>query len=595
MTRRSSIASLLPLLALLACDASSTAPVLERAGDETAEIFGDVVPGMTITPFMPYPDGYRFSNYGGAVDWDLFSSVFGGNVAPWSIFDWDFFINVFARRYGGGQCYGFGVTAAMFYKGDYGPHPSFFQRGAEITYDIPQQTRGDSAKVLDEDIERHISKYHFFQYSQEIRDYSTGLYLPEGSDQFIAPLEAAQAAAWEESWVLFFQGDWGGHVVNVVGVRRTTEGVVISIYDNNNPYREDTNNPGVREFLVLPDQYVYGSRVIEAAGAYPASPHERDFLDKWWGAVGPEDLWEWLSRPLDPDMFIVHIDEFGRRLGRTASAVFDDIPDAFRVRSYTGAINPDWVEPEEYRLPPGPYSVELMNSPDGTLAYQLFAGDVLFSVDASGQGAGWTSIRSFPDRKGFVLQPQVPLEIQQLRMARALDPTEERAMDVGALSLPADASLSVVPTAEVEAFDVILEGATGVPVELTLTEASSQGRVTLPLTGIQLEEGASVRVEPWNWSRLAEMPVQLRTRMASGEEVLKVHNVTPAGFRSLLDDLVGSEDLPNRGIANSIWRQAQIRPRQALENHLGSLVSDGVVSQEISELILATVEAMGRS
>ena len=291
-------------------------------------------------------------------------------------------------------------------------------------------------------------------------------------------------------------------------------------------------------------------------------------------------------------MFIVHIDEMGRRLGRTAGAEFDDIPRAFRVRSYTGAVDPDWVEQEEYRLPPGPYVVELMSSPGGTLAYQLFAGDVLFSVDARAQGSGWANIQSLPDQKGFALQPRVPLEIQKLQVARALSPTEERAMDVGALSLPVDASLAVVPTPEVKAFDVLLEGATGVGLDLTLTAASPEGRISLPLTGIQLEEGASLRVEPWSWGRLAEMPVVLRTRLPGGPELLKVRNVTPSGFRDLLDDLVTSGDLPNRGIANSIWRQGQIGPGQALENHLGSLVSEGVISPETSELIRATVEDM---
>jgi hypothetical protein len=74
--------------------------------------------------------------------------------------------------------------------------------------------------------------------------------------------------------------------------------------------------------------------------------------------------------------------------------------------------------------------------------------------------------------------------------------------------------------------------------------------------------------------------------------VLRVRNSTPSGFRALLDDLVASGDLPNRGIANSIWRQAQIGPSQALQNHLRSLVSEGVVSPEVSELIQATVDAM---
>ena len=85
-------------------------------------------------------------------------------------------------------------------------------------------------------------------------------------------------------------------------------------WNNNAPFDPVNNNPGWRDFVIGPDDL--GAPNINLIAIDRISTNELDHIQKWWGDVSFEEFWEWLSRPLDPDIFVVHLDDLGRRLGR---------------------------------------------------------------------------------------------------------------------------------------------------------------------------------------------------------------------------------------------------------------------------------------
>ncbi len=582
------------LLLLLACEPNTTAPPTEPQAVDVAgsvvagDIGGDFGPFPIDFPFMPYPDGYRFRNFGGAGDWPLFSEIFGGNVSIWSILDLDFYNNTFLPIFGGGQCYGFAITAGMFYRNTF--HPSHFQRGAEVTYEILRITGNE----LDEDIERHIEKYWFMWSGREMHAHRVWAETPEEAEEIMDLVEEEFAAGWTDPWVLsFWRSNGGAHTVNILNLTRTDAGGIFKIWDNNAPFNQVTNNPGWRDFHFGPDGFTYGSQDIVEVAIDRISVNELKHIEKWWGDVSWEDFWVWISRPIDPNMYVVHIDNLERRLGETASAAFDEIPDAFRVRRPAGLPDPDpdWLEPVEYRLPPGNYTVELMNPTTGQLDYHLLAGDALFSLAATGSGPAAARITSLQEARAFTLEPQDPLEGVEMRVAVALSGEEERALDVSGLSLPADRSLLLGPTEGAGGFSLTLNGVEAASVNLLLTEATPSGPLTQALSSVQLTEGAPLELEPWDWVRLSAMPVFTRTYLGDGSILLRAYNATPLNLGQLLEDMVASGAIPTAGIATSIRQQAALAPSQALINHLESLVAEGRLTQGTADLILVTAEA----
>jgi hypothetical protein len=128
--------------------------------------------------------------------------------------------------------------------------------------------------------------------------------------------------------------------------------------------------------------------------------------------------------------------------------------------------------------------------------------------------------------------------------------------------------------------------------DLLLTEASPSGPVSLALPGVELLDGAALQLEPWDWTRLTGMPVFSRAYMGDGRVVLRAHNATGPSVRQLLDDMLSSGAIPNRGLANSILRQIDLAPIQALANHLESLVAEGRITAGTADLILVAAEAV---
>ena len=63
----------------------------------------------------------------------------------------------------------------------------------------------------------------------------------------------------------------------------------------------------------------------------------------------------------------------------------------------------------------------------------------------------------------------------------------------------------------------------------------------------------------------------------------------PTTLAELLDQMVADGRLPNRGLANSILKQAQNAPSKTLTNHLTSLVAHEVITQQAMDEILAMV------
>lgn len=62
-------------------------------------------------------------------------------------------------------------------------------------------------------------------------------------------------------------------------------------------------------------------------------------------------------------------------------------------------------------------------------------------------------------------------------------------------------------------------------------------------------EGATLELEPWDWDQLVEMPVFLETSRPDGSRFLQAYNATAANFEELIDDMVATGALPNRGVA----------------------------------------------
>ena len=468
-------------LLFLACEPDLAAPPVEPQTSEvsglvvTGETVGDFGPFPIVYPFMPFPDGYRFSNFGGTGDWMLFSDIFGGSVSFWSILDRDYYTNSFLPGFGGGQCYGFAITAGMFYRNTV--HPSHFQERAHYAFDVNR----DTGSELDEDIELHIEKHWFMWNGRETHAQRVFAETQAEAEEILDLVEAEFQTGWNDPWVLsFWSSGGGGHTVNILNLARTEGGGIFTVWDNNAPFNNETNNPGWREFHFGPDGFTYGSRDIVSVAIERISPNELDHIEKWWGDLSREEFWEWVSRPIDPDMFVVHIDNLERRLGHTAGAVFDEIPDAFRVRRPGGLLDPDpdWLEPVEYRLPPGEYTVELMNPSTGQLDYRLLAGDALFSLAATGSGPAAARITSLQEARAFALEPQDPLEGVEIQVAVALSGEEERALDVSGLSLPANRSLIWEPTEGAAGFRLSLGGMDAASVNLRLTEASPLGPLT---------------------------------------------------------------------------------------------------------------------
>ncbi|MBT8398703.1 MAG: hypothetical protein HKO65_04505 [Gemmatimonadetes bacterium] len=580
------------LCALLACEPPTTAPALD-SGSETGPPTGLAMESNGLVPitypFMPYPDGYQFKNFGGAGDWMLFSEVFGGTVNIWSPMDWDYYVNSFLPGFGGGQCYGFAITAGMFYRNTV--HPSFYQRGASHTFEIPQITRGGGDLSLDEEIERHIEKHWFMWRAKEIKPHRVWAKNIEEAAEIIDLVEAELKAGWQDPWVLSFWTPSVAHTVNIVGMERTDDGAMFRIWDNNTPYRDETNSPGWREFQFGPDGFTYGTREITRIAIDRISPNELAHIRKWWGDVDFDEFWVWVSRVIDPDMFAIHIDELGRRLGSTASAEFDEIPEASRLRYPAGLPDADWLEPTEYHLPPGDYTVQLSNPNTGALDYRLFAGDALFAMNAVGQTPSSVRITSLQEARAFTLDPESILESAEVRLVRVLSAEEERALDVTDLSLPINASLSLASVDGARAFEVRLSGMDASLTGLMLTEASPAGPISLVLPTIDLIDGATMQVEPWDWTRLTSMPVFNRTYLGDGQVVLRAHHATFQNFRQLLEDMVASGAIPVPGIANSLRRQMERAPIRALINHLESLVAEGSITGGVADLILAAAEA----
>ncbi len=596
MVRARTLFVLTPLLLLLACDAPPTAPVvnsepgladsINASGNGLRASFG---PFPITYPFMPYPDGYQFRNYGGAGDWELYADIFGGHVHLWSLADMAYFNDTFVPAYGNGVCYGFAVTAGMFYRDVFGPHQSLFQRGATDTWEITQATRGGGGLALDEGIERHISKYYFFQVSPQIWRQRIRK-SPAGGERLVEAVEAAQEAGWEDPWVLGFTGPWGGHAVNILNVERTETGATFTVWDNNAPFSE-TNNPGFRKFHWSPDEFTYGTREIARASVRAVSPHERDHVDKWWGAPRFSDFYVLVSRVLDPGVLVVHTDVFGQRLGRTSAAVFDEIPGGEEVTLLTGVLNDDWQAPVLYHLPLGDYTVDLLSPETGNLAYQLFAGDAMFSVETSGTGPSTGRVSNFLEERTFAFETRDPIEGLRARLVRVLSDEEERALTISGLPLPADGLLRITPSADASRFNVVLEGDEVAPCDLSLIEITPAGAISQTLPAVKLFEGASLSVEPWDWSRLTEMPIFVRTLMPDASVFLRAYNATAMNLDELLDDMAASGAIPTRGIATSIRKQVERAPDDALINHLESLVAEGKIARETADLILATAEA----
>lgn len=63
----------------------------------------------------------------------------------------------------------------------------------------------------------------------------------------------------------------------------------------------------------------------------------------------------------------------------------------------------------------------------------------------------------------------------------------------------------------------------------------------------------------------------------------------PTTLAELVDDMVADGRLPNAGVANSILRLAQSAPFKALTNHLTSLVTHDVITQQTMDEILVMI------
>jgi hypothetical protein len=200
--------------------------------DAAGQDFTGDTPGLS---FRPYPDGYRFDNYGGVRMGDYtvhdMRQMFGDDAVCWMVFGlcvpkpaavaWNVQAN-YAMQ--GGHCDGMASTSLLFFKG-FGD-PSEYQSGAGMTYDLTL----DNAR-------RNIAYYFVEQLTDPVRSYKAQSvqYSPR---EILQQLSTALSSGADPTTIIVRQrqsnGRVSGHAMTPYAIEDRGSGIYwIHVYDNN--------------------------------------------------------------------------------------------------------------------------------------------------------------------------------------------------------------------------------------------------------------------------------------------------------------------------------------------------------------------------
>lgn len=551
------------------------------------------------SPFGLDAHGYSFKNFGGRADQALFREVFGLGSDPLDVFALSYYQNKFVGSYGGGQCYGFAVTAGMFHRGVYGPKPSDFGSGYLYARDIPRNTSGGGAQQLDEPIERHISKYYYFQYDPDIRATSSG-FDPGNAIVGWNWVTNALQAGYADPPVFCFRGKrpddstWG-HAVNPTGVRSWHPGddILFSIYDNNKTgaYRWWRQTTG--------SLYSEDYEGLYRGSMRPTSPHERDHIDPLWsGPTPPKHI------SVTPKWFvdILHTDPVGRRLGRLGGVEFDEIPGGELVEPYTGDLDPDWHGPVEYYLPPGQdYDVDLATTRTVPMDYTLFQGEQMTRImgGTGGPDTQWHLRTGLATRSAQMWATSTTPQVGMFGLGRALPGGGTCLFQLSGLGLGdvaggaggpgGDATrVALAASPDASVLDIGFLGG-GQRYDLTLAGSEHGRPVTVTIPGIDASADSSHGVEVWDWGALGTVPAFVLERLPDGGERILATRARSAGLAGL------ARAMRDRGLIRTDEALAAIlaalgeNEGAALRSTLSALVTAGDVTPGAEDRMLAAV------
>lgn len=481
---------------------------------------------------------YSFSNFGGTASPIVFKMTFGipqpNALSPEAQVYYD---DVYRTHFGHGQCYGFAVTAGMFYRGVFGPRPSDFSSRATFVRQLRRITTDSGIGQVDESIEKHISKYFYYQYDPTVRARESGWGEDFARIASMVETEVAQRDN-RDPYVLLFSTPEFGHAVNITGVSDgyTPEIGWFAVYDNNvtGAYRM----LGVNWFGGDSEPFMTSNDYGNVTSGYwlgivPTSVHERASIPPLWtdsSSVGVSALLP------AAEASVLHTDRSGRRLGRVDGQEVAEIPGAYRVRSFTGNLNPKLADPVNYYLPKsGDYRVDFSRKSAGWIRYDLFAGDVLARAQvASVKPSVKSTIQTLRANKGFSFTTESSAAVSATLALHRQRAALSRAYLFTGLKV---ASSQVVTIGSVPSGDAAgLRSDTPQRYGLQLTGFNGKTRISTSISA-SITADTTQTIVPWDWRRLKTVPVFVVEGLPNGRETitaLQCKGLTPTQFAAEL-------------------------------------------------------------
>lgn len=543
---------------------------------------GSTTPETVVTPFRANPNGYSFRNFGGSADMQLFQDVFGlKNIYdPLALL---YYFTVFQNQYGKGQCYGMAVTASMLYRGSYGPGPQDFQANAQSVFDLTRDTTNND---LDEPLERHISKYFYFQFDPALRAARKD-YVPSDFGNALDLIQQQADTGWTDpflllTWGVNDDGTGWGHTVNIEGYNRLDTVAILNLYDNNNP----GNTTNLNAVFANPFFNFYLPNTNKVTLVQTAL-HEKNSIAPLWGLGSATAVSVASSNHTE----ISQVDLFGRQTGYTTQGYVADIPGSERIVPLTGDMNPDRDSPEQYYLPVQDYEINLINTSAGPQNYTLFIDGNAFQVDTSEPVAGAPShLATNLDQNGFTYSYDGQTKPLMLWLYREISADQERVFSVSDTSISSGDKFSIAAPDDTSGLNVKLEGGART-YDLSIKVSRPGGETSVTISDISAPRDASQTIQVPDWQQPDSFPIFVVTTTDGGEEVA-AFNTTEINFDAFLDKLAEMGDMRFANLIPSIKALAQKAPLSALKHYLELQVTRGRISKMAAQQIYACTKAM---
>lgn len=550
-------------------------------GADVPDLNAELMPAnLLASGFRTDRDGYSFRNYPGYADEQLFRDVFGltGPLSPRAR---TFYGDRFRRDYGKGMCYGMAATAGMFYREAFGGLPSDYDLSAGSVFEIDRVTTriGEilyPGRDLDEPIERHIAKYFYFQFDPDVvemdfRAQEAGLAGQRVTDEL--------AAGWTDPYILgMHYRSGGGHAVNVLGLAGNAYNLNFQLYDN--------NAPGITRWLQATDDGFNSASGYDVTKAclIRTSANEKEHIEPLWEPRGGLNL---LTGVTDSSELLVR-DAAGLRVGVANGQTIDESPNGRAVIPFTSEDGGDEHPNPMVYLDSTVEGFEIRSTNGDRAGGEQWGERGALRVYASCLPTDAVlSVTSDMLASRAVASADATIPSTALTLSSSSSETDERVFVVDGVRLTPRARLFADVSADNTSIDVAAAGELQV-CEIALTDWSTSSEESVTVKGVQIEPETTATVSPWDWNRLATMPIVVTTVGVDGTANVEVYNATEQNLTTMLREMLAAGDIPNKGLMTSILKQIENAPLWALEQHLDSLVTEGKISRQIADLILAT-------